>query len=436
MKFNRSHVSRRHRGITVENILRVESLEGRIVLTAGIGYDATSRVLTITGSESNDVAEVRQQGRTLLVSLNTGAETLSGTYRASAVKQIVFNGLGGNDSFVNLTGIRCRADGGAGEDVLRGGRAADELLGGSESDQLFGNGGNDSLDGGDGDDTASGGPGNDRVRGGLGADHLFGEDGNDDLAGGGDDDSIDGGRGNDVGRGDDGLDQLLGGLGNDDLSGGDDDDLIDGGAGNDREYGDDGDDDILGGLGNDFLSGGAGGDDVSGGAGRDTLEGNEGDDHLSGDSGRDRIRGGAGLDREDDSDDRFEDGDDDGDGFDNDHDHPVDPSVVTPILFSGGIAQITGTSANEDDKKYFSFTATETGTLTISPVADTNGRYPKIDVRNGTTGRELLELEPEDDDGGPTSGQIPLLAGNTYLLRVSSPSSRVAVNFTVNLVMA
>ncbi len=400
MKSNRSHVSRRHRGITVENILRVESLEGRIVLTAGIGYDATSRVLTITGSESNDVAEVRQQGRTLLVSLNTGVETLSGTYRASAVKQIVFNGLGGNDSFANLTGIRCRADGGAGEDVLRGGRAADELLGGGDDDQLFGNGGNDSLDGGDGNDTASGGPGNDRVRGGLGADHLLGDAGNDDLAGGADDD------------------------------------LIDGGAGNDRGYGDDGDDDIRGSVGNDFLSGGVGGDDISGGAGRDTIEGNEGDDHLNGDSGRDRIRGGAGLDREDDADDRFEDGDDDGDGFDNDHDHPVDPGVVTPVLFSGGIAQITGTSVNEDDKQYFSFTATQTGTLTISPVADTNGRYPKIDVRNGTTGRELLELEPEDDDGGPTSGQIPLIAGNSYLLRIGSPSSRVAVNFTVNLAIA
>jgi Ca2+-binding RTX toxin-like protein len=400
MKFNRSQVGRRHRGITVENVLRVESLEGRIVLTAGIGYDATTRVLTLTGSEGNDVAEVRQQGRTLLVSLSTGVETLSGTYRASAVKQIVFNGLGGNDSFVNLTGIRCRADGGAGEDVLRGGRATDELLGGSENDQLFGNGGNDSLDGGDGDDTAYGGPGNDRVRGGLGGDHLLGDAGNDDLSGGGDDD------------------------------------LIDGGAGNDREYGDDGDDDLLGSIGNDFLSGGAGGDDISGGAGRDTIEGNEGDDHLNGDSGRDRIRGGAGLDREDDADDRFEDGDDDGDGFDNDHDHPVDHGVVAPVLFSGGLAQINGTSMNEDDKKFFSFTATQTGTLTISPVPDTNGRYPKIDVRNGTTGRELLELEPEDDDGGATSGQIPLLAGNSYLLRVSSPSSRVAVTFAVNLVIS
>lgn len=430
---NRRHRHRRH---AIPRLLHLESLEGRIVLAAGIGYDAASRVLTLTGSEGNDIAEVRQQGRSLLVSLNTGTETLTGSYRASSVKQIVFNGLGGNDSFTNLTGIRCRADGGAGADVLRGGRAADELLGGGENDRLFGNGGNDTLDGGDGDDVVFGGQGNDRIRGGLGDDHLFGEDGNDDLSGGGDDDTIDGGRGNDTGRGDDGFDRLLGGLGVDVLSGGADDDVLDGGAGNDREYGDDGDDDLRGGEGNDFLSGGAGGDDVSGGMGRDTLEGNEGDDHLDGGSGRDRIRGGAGLDREDDSDDRFEDGDDDGDGFDNDHDHPVTPGVISAITFNGGLAQITGQSLHEDDKQYFSFIAAESGTLTVAPAADINGRYPKIEVRNGTTGRELLELEPEDDDGGATSGQVPLIAGNSYLLRVSSPASRFGISFTVNLAIA
>lgn len=421
---------------TVENMLRVESLEGRIVLTAGIGYDPTSRVLTLTGSEGNDIAEVRQQGRNLSVSLDIGTEILTGTFRTSTVKQIVFNGLGGNDSFANVTAIRCYADGGAGEDVLRGGRAADHLLGGSENDQLFGNGGNDTVDGGDDDDTAYGGAGNDRMSGGLGDDHLFGEDGNDDISGGDDDDSIDGGRGNDTGRGDDGFDQVAGGVGNDLLTGGVDDDLIDGGPGNDREYGDDGDDDIRGGLGNDYLSGGNGGDDISGGVGRDTLEGNEGDDHLNGDSGRDRIRGGGGLDRENDSDDRFDDGDDDGDGYDNDHDHPVAPGVITAISFTGGLAQITGESVNEDDKKYFSFIAPDNGTLTISTLADTNGMYPKVELRNGSTGRELLELDPDDDDGGGTSGQIALLAGNSYLLRVSSSSSRVGVNFTVNLAIA
>ncbi len=431
------HRQQRRRRITVENQLRVESLEGRIVLTAAIGYDPTTKVLAITGSEGNDVAEVRQQGRTLLVSLNDGIQTLTASYRASAVRQIVFDGLGGNDSFTNLTGIRCRADGGAGGDVLRGGRAADELNGGGDDDQLFGNGGNDQLDGGPGADVLRGGAGNDREVGGLGNDQLFGEDGNDDLSGGDDDDTVDGGRGNDTGRGDDGLDRLLGGPGVDLLLGGRDDDSIDGGVGNDREYGEDGNDDLRGGVGNDYLSGGLGSDDIYGDSGRDTLEGNEGDDHLDGNSGRDRIRGGVGLDREVDADDRFEDGDDDGDGYDNDHDHPVDPGVAVPVVFSGaGTAQLTGTSVNEDDKKYFSFTAAESRTLTVASVADVNGRHAEIDVRNVTTGRELLELEPDDDDHPATSGQVVVVAGNTYLLRVRSPFSSLAVDFTVDLTLS
>jgi hypothetical protein len=344
-----------------ESHLIVESLEGRIVLTASIGFDASQGIVAIMGSEAGDVASVSQQGKNVVVSLSG---VMAKTFKASSVKLVDFKGLGGDDSFTNNTSIRSRADGGSGRDTLRGGSGIDDLRGSGDDDRLFGNLGNDVLYGGSGSDT------------------------------------------------------------------------LDGGAGNDREHGKAGDDDLYGGAGDDSLYGGNDNDDVYGDAGNDSLYGEDGDDHLDGRTGRDSIYGGAGLDREDDSDDQFSDGDEDGDGYDDDHDRPVNPVVTTAITFTEtepgvSTAQVTGESTSERDRNYYSFTATVTQTLTIAIAPDAQGRYAELEVRNGSTGRELVELEPYET--GIASAQMPVVAGSSYVIVVHSPYDYVAVGYTVDL---
>lgn len=343
--------------------LSVESLEGRVVLAASIGFDARQGLVSIVGSEAADVAAVNQQGQNIVVSL-TGAGAK--TFRASQVKVLDFKGLGGDDSFTNNTAIRLIADGGGGRDTLRGGSGADDLRGGDGDDNLFGNVGNDVLSGGSGNDS------------------------------------------------------------------------IDGGVGNDREYGEGGKDVLIGGKGDDALYGGNDNDDLYGDDGVDQLYGDAGDDHLDGRAGRDKIYGGAGLDREDDADDGFSDGDDDGDGYDNDHDRPVNPGLMTPITFTEtepgvSTAQLTGESANERDKDYYSFTAVASQTLTVTVAPDANGRYAEVEVKNGVTGRKIVELEPGKT--GVASVQIPVTAGSSYVIKVNSSSDYVAVGYTVDLTL-
>ena len=142
-----------------ESHLTVETLEGRVVLTASIGFDTRLGIVSIMGSEAADVASVSQQGKNLVVSL-TGVT--SKTYKVSQVKLVDFKGLGGDDSFTNNTTISSRADGGAGSDTLRGGSGIDDLRGRGGDDRLFGNIGNDSLYGCGGCDTIDCGVGNDR----------------------------------------------------------------------------------------------------------------------------------------------------------------------------------------------------------------------------------------------------------------------------------
>lgn len=286
------------RGSSCGPHLGLESLEGRIVLAAGIAHDRGSRVLSIVGSSGNDVADVRQQGVSLVVSLTSATGRVSRTVPAAQVSRVVFTGLAGNDTFTNQTLIPSRADGGAGEDVLRGGRGADELIGGDGTDRLVGGAGNDVIDGGAGDDAAWGGVGDDRLMGGVGQDQVYGEDG---------------------------IDDMWGGAGND---------MLDGGVGNDTVRGEDGSDMLFGGIGNDVITGGRGNDELQGAAGDDSLQAGDGNDMLNGDVGRDQLIGGDGLDREIDPQDRFADGDDDGDGFDNDYE-TLDILYESPGSVSG-----------------------------------------------------------------------------------------------------
>ena len=172
------------RGPACGSHLGVESLEGRIVLAAAIGYDRASRTVSIVGSEGNDSAQVRQQGANLVVSLNSAVGRFSRTVPAAQVSRVVFTGLAGNDTFTNQTVIPSRANGGAGDDVLRGGRGVDQLIGGDGSDQLYGGAGTDSLRGGLGNDELHGGAGNDALHGEKGNDWFDGATGRDTLVGG------------------------------------------------------------------------------------------------------------------------------------------------------------------------------------------------------------------------------------------------------------
>jgi Ca2+-binding RTX toxin-like protein len=398
MKAQRRRSDRKQqRFLTVERRLAVESLEGRLALSASLGLDPATGVLGIQGSDGNDVAEVRQTGRKIVVTMNSADGSFTKTVAATSVRSIVFRGFTGDDSFTNLTGIASDADGGGGRDVLRGGRSADRLVGGDDADEIDGNEGDDRLEGGAGDDEIAGGPGRDWAHGRSGNDRMRGEGGDD---------------------------TLQGGLG---------DDRIEGGAGGDREYGADGDDDLHGGLGDDYLSGGSGRDEEYGEAGRDTLDGDDGDDRLDGGSDDDRLRGGAGLDREDDADDRFDDGDDDGDGYDNDHDRPVAPDSIIPVVFSGaGTAELIGMSSSERDKRCYSFTALTDGSLSVTVLADAVGRYVEVDLEDMATGQEMLELEPAERRGR-TSGTVRVTAGRSYVLEVSSSYEHLAAGFTINL---
>ena len=464
-----------------EPSLAVESLEGRVVLTASIGFDARQGIVSIMGTEAADVASVSQQGRNIVVSLPGIA---SKTYRSAQVRLVDFKGFGGDDSFTNNTSIRSRADGGAGSDTLRGGAGVDELWGGNDDDRLFGNVGNDVLYGGGGNDTVDGGAGNDRVFAEAGNDTLYGGTGDDSLYGGTDDDDV---------YGDAGNDSLYGEAGDDHLDGRSGRDRIYGGAGLDREDDlddrfSDGDDDGDGydndhdrpvnpalvipitftetepGVSTAQVTGQSSGErnrvyysftapltqtltigllpdangryaelEVKNGTtGRKLLELEPTENGITRaqmpvvagsayvivvHSPYDRIAVGYTVD------------------FTLDN-SPISPLIGTPIVFdSAGFAQLTGTVVGEDSKRIYSFTATTTGSLAVRLLPDANGRYAELEVKNRTTRRELLELEPHKRNGR-SSGTVAIVAGETYVIEIESPFDRVAVGFTVNLQLA
>ena len=110
--------------------------------------------------------------------------------------------------------------------------------------------------------------------------------------------------------------------------------------------------------------------------------------------------------------------------------------VATPLTFAEtepgvSTAQMTGESTNERDRDYYSFTASATETLTVSIAADANGRYAEVEIKNGTTGRKLLEMEPSEN--GVASAQMPVVADASYVIVVRSPYDSLAVVYTVGL---
>jgi serralysin len=210
----------------------------------------------------------------------TGNDVLKGNLASNTL-----NGNNGNDIMY----------GGGGSDILIGGLGNDDLFGNEGNDNLIGGAGNDTINGDDifgvsfvfGNDTISGGDGNDTVYGGYGNDYIDGDGGNDIVVGGYGNDSLNGGMGNDYLQGGAGNDLIFGGAGNDALDGDDGNDSLNGGIG---------DDILLGGAGNDTLIGGSGNDGLYGGGGNDIIDGSDGNDTVAGTFGDIRLDGGVGID--------------------------------------------------------------------------------------------------------------------------------------------
>lgn len=359
----------RRRPLRIPRLRSAESLERRQMLSANAQFE--DGVLLITGSEKADK---------IIISAGTGfgSVVVRGVGRRavtiSGVDEIVINSRGGNDD------IRI------GSNIFDTGGALISVT-------VNAGNGNDRVEGGDGDDDISGGLGNDNLRG---------RGGNDEISGGG---------------------------------------------GNDNCSGDAGDDVVFGDGGRDVLRGGDDDDSLSGGADRDTLFGDSGDDALDGDEGRDRLFGGLGNDDDYDDDDRFEDeddeDDDDGDGDgddagdddddddsdDDDHSPPTGESVV----FTGNAAEVTGTSASKNDKRFYVFTAPTTGVLTVTLQAVEGGRYADLEIEDVLTSADLIELEPSEY--GQTSGTANVVAGRQYRMRLKSPDL-APVSYTVDLTIA
>ena len=380
----------------IESRLHCESLEGRIVLTAGIGLDPTTGILAIMGSETADVSVVRHEGVNVVATISNAAGTTTRSYKSSDVKAITFAGYAGDDFFTNNTAIPSTASGGAGKDTLRGGSGKDTLMGGDGDDKLMGNKGDDTLQGAAGNDTEIGGAGIDTLYGGLGDDSLSGAAGDDKLNGGSGDDWLDGGAGNDSVSGDDGNDVQYGGVGDDSMKGGNGDDVL---------YGDDG---------------------------LDTVEGEAGDDRLDGGSGDDSLRGGIGADTSVDAEDNLDDVEGTEQEDSDDQRHGTAVTAVGVSFDASGSAQITGSLADKRDRQYFTFQAAADGQLSIGLLPGSNGGWAKLSLYNAN-GLEMIELDPSSRPR--STATVPVVAGTTYTLRLRTPG-KSAADFTVNLKLA
>jgi hypothetical protein len=104
----------------------------------------------------------------------------------------------------------------------------------------------------------------------------------------------------------------------------------------------------------------------------------------------------------------------------------------TPItLTAGQTTTITGISQNHDDRKFYSFTAPQAGTLRVV-VESSNGVFAKAEVENARTSVDILETDPND---GINSASGSVLGGGQYILRLRAPAN-AAAQFTVRLTLS
>ena len=147
-------------------------------------------VLTVTGTDLDDQLGVGRSPTMIVVNDNG----TSSEWDPALVDSIVVNGLSGNDLIGVMRPVHkpLTANGGEGNDALRGSLGRERLNGDAGNDRLFGGGGGDLLDGGADNDIIVGGAGPDRMLGGDGDDRFDAVDR--------DKDTVDGGAGEDWAR--------------------------------------------------------------------------------------------------------------------------------------------------------------------------------------------------------------------------------------------
>jgi Ca2+-binding RTX toxin-like protein len=259
---------------------------------------------------------------------------------ATDVQQVKFKGGDGNDRLdASQTNVKIYANGGNGNDTMRGGNNTDILNGGEGNDAIRGGNNNDTLRGGNGNDILVGDKGSDFFDGGWGDDRMIWNDGDGS-------DTMRGGIGKDVtefngsvAQGDDLILKADGGkaifqrlnlvpitldvddteqfeingIGGDDtlnvkdlaatdvqqvkFTGGDGNDRLDASQTNVKIYADggNGNDTLIGGTNDDTLIGGEGSDFLNGGGGNDVL--NAGSINPAATGVIDTLTGGNGGDR-------------------------------------------------------------------------------------------------------------------------------------------
>jgi Ca2+-binding RTX toxin-like protein len=275
-------------------------------------------VLTVTGTEADDVIAVETTGTELTVEAN---DVEIFRQPMASVVSFTVDALGGRDSisaFHVLTNgtpaIPATINGGAGDDVIVADVAGTVIDGGAGGDDVrvipiaasstvYGGEGNDTLrsdGGGDGFLLVEGGAGNDiiqtasrgvRAFGDIGQDVLLATDGVDTQLFGGDDHDYLEITGNAETRGG----SVHGEAGDDTLLGSGSD--LFGGIGNDELFGNDPGTAATDGFNANLYDGGLGNDTITGDAlGHDTLVGGDGDDTLISPGPSDDLRGGDGND--------------------------------------------------------------------------------------------------------------------------------------------
>ena len=275
--------------------LRGEAIAETFVLTPGSGF--------ATGGAGDDVYFIHASDAVVRERLNEGNDSvfagasfvLPDNVENLHVQKQVFQGrpvLIGNQLDNTITGYG-RLEGLGGDDFIWMIGASD-ADGGDGNDVLKGSGRDDVLGGGAGDDIVRGGPGSDRIDGGTGGDEMRGGGGHDRYYVDSPDDRVLEGARAGVDHVRASIDYTLAanveiltlagaaraGTGNtlvNTIFGADGADTLSGLAGDDILRGKNAHDELDGGDGNDLLDGGVGKDTMTGGSGRDTFQFRDGD---------------------------------------------------------------------------------------------------------------------------------------------------------------
>src|SRR5438477_9001481 len=140
------------RGYQSRRKLFVENLESRRLLAANAAPSLDAGIMTLIGSNKNDVIHVSGDATQLTVSV--GQQSF--TFNTADVTEIDIDGGRGNDWIWVDDAVTANA-------VIHGGDGNDHLYGGGGNDTINGDRGNDRIYGGAGNDTINGDAGNDWV---------------------------------------------------------------------------------------------------------------------------------------------------------------------------------------------------------------------------------------------------------------------------------